>query len=168
MNYEVIIAYFFYAITAISSICILFSRNVFSSAVLLLITLLGIAALYVMSFAEFVAVTQILIYAGGVVVVIIFGIMLTTKLSGVALKVGNSHILSASILSVLLFAGLAAIFTRAFGNLKVNSVSTTDSVSGTGIQLMTSYVLPFEVAGILLLIALLGATVISSASKKSA
>src|SRR5207253_2250665 len=87
MSIQQIVYYFFLFLAAGSALGILFIKNVFKGALLLLICLLSIASLYVFMFAEFVAVTQIMIYAGGVVIVIIFGIMLTTRLSGEALKV---------------------------------------------------------------------------------
>src|SRR6188768_2149670 len=74
-----------------SALCILFTKNVFYAALLLIICLLSIAGIYIMANAEFLAVTQILIYAGGVLVLIIFGVMLTTRISGKPLVVKNDN-----------------------------------------------------------------------------
>ena len=82
MNIAQFMFYFFEAFAAISAIALIFIKNVFYGALLLIICLLCLAGIYIMAFAEFIAVTQILVYAGGILVVIIFGIMLTTKISG--------------------------------------------------------------------------------------
>jgi NADH:ubiquinone oxidoreductase subunit 6 (subunit J) len=102
MNVVNIIFYFFISLTALSALGIVFSKNVFRSALLLLVSLLSVAAIYVLSFAEFIAVTQILIYAGGILVVIIFGIMLTTKISGRPLVVENTHLFSGAVAGISL------------------------------------------------------------------
>ncbi len=147
---------------------ILFCKNVFKAALLLLCCLLALAAVYVLSFAEFVAVTQVLVYAGGIVVVIIFGIMLTTKLLGTALIVKNGNILPGALAGIALFALLIKFFSEGFINDESQQVrSFDDNISETGVQLMTNYVLPFELAGILLLMALIGAGVITASIKKT-
>src|SRR5436190_10076770 len=96
-----IITFMFYSfeiLAVLSAIGILFIRNVFYGALLLLVCLLSLAAIYVLAFAEFIAVSQILIYAGGILVLIIFGIMITSRISGKSLVVGNNNV----------FAGLLA------------------------------------------------------------
>src|SRR5687767_9782869 len=100
MNSIEILFYFFMLLAAISAGAIVFSKNVFKSALFLLICLLSIAALYVLSFAEFLAVAQVLIYAGGILVIIIFGIMLTTRISGRPLVVENTNIFSGAIAGI--------------------------------------------------------------------
>jgi NADH:ubiquinone oxidoreductase subunit 6 (subunit J) len=160
MNMVKILFYVFIFIAGSSAVAIVFSRNVFNSALYLLVTLLAVAALYVLSFAEFLAVTQILIYAGGILVIIIFGIMLTTRISGRPLVVEHAHIFG---------GGLAAISLLAILFLYLPSITTSnqeamspESIRSTGLLLFSVYTLPFEIAGILLLVALIGASVISS------
>jgi NADH:ubiquinone oxidoreductase subunit 6 (subunit J) len=163
MNVQSLIFYFFETLTALSAIGILFVKNVFKGVLLLLVCLLSLAGIYVLAFAEFVAVTQIMIYAGGVVVVIIFGIMLTSKISGIALKVDNANVFAGLISAFSLFALLVNFLSQFSG--KTNMLQPEDSVSLTGMALMTNMLLPFELAGILLLIALIGAAIISTESK---
>ena len=76
MNMTSFLFYFFEAVAAISSIALVFIRNVFYGALLLISCLLALAGIYVLAFAEFIAVTQIMVYAGGILVVIILGIKL--------------------------------------------------------------------------------------------
>ena len=164
MNLTSILFYTFEALAALSSIALIFVRNVFHGALLLITCLLALAGIYVLAFAEFVAVTQILVYAGGILVVIIFGIMLTTKLSGKPLHIEHAYRFSGILAGSLFFALL--IFTIAkesFENLPPPSPLT--EIRTIGVGLMTDFALPFEVAGILLLVALIGAAIIASSTK---
>lgn len=155
-----IISYFFVALTAISALGIIISRNVFKSALMLLISLLSVAGIYVLSFAEFVAVTQIMIYAGGILVVIIFGIMLTTKISGHPLVVDHANIFSGVLAGICLLAILWKYLPEE-STFEANALAA-ENISSIGLRIFSDYTLPFEVAGLLLLIALIGAAVITS------
>jgi NADH:ubiquinone oxidoreductase subunit 6 (subunit J) len=161
--------YFFELAAAVSAIGILLSKNVFKSALMLLCCLLSIAAIFVLAFAEFVAVAQILIYAGGVMIVVIFGIMLTSKISGKPLTVTNGNIFGGAIISGGLFALLANFIFAGLSLSPTQTIDTTSSIETIGIGLITTFSLPFEIAGILLLAALVGAAIASSTlnSKKT-
>ncbi|HEU5292027.1 MAG TPA: NADH-quinone oxidoreductase subunit J [Cyclobacteriaceae bacterium] len=161
------ITFIFYAfeiLAAISAVAILFVKNVFYGALLLIVCLLSIAGIYVISNAEFIAVTQILIYAGGVLVLIIFGVMLTTRISGKPLVVKNDHWLAGILVGLSFLTGLMVLFSSV--SFYSNNQTPTDlhytKLNKIGILLMTDYVFPFEVAGVLLLAALLGAAVVAS------
>lgn len=160
-----VVFYLFIALAALSSLGILFIRNVFHAALLLLVCLLAIAGLYVLAFAEFLAVTQILIYAGGILVVIIFGIMLTSKLSGIPLIVTNKKWFAGALVGVPLFY-LLINFLRHENffqhDLSYDVQGNWNPVNLIGIDFMTNYLLPFEVAGVLLLVTLIGAAVTAS------
>jgi len=161
------LSFIFYALeilAAVSAVGILFTKNVFYGALLLIICLLSVAGIYILANAEFVAVTQILIYAGGVLVLIIFGIMLTSKISGKPLAVQNQYWLAGSLAGLSFFIALIKLFseTSFYQNDSVIRESCYTSINQIGILLMTDYVLPFEVAGILLLIVLIGAAVVAS------
>jgi NADH-quinone oxidoreductase subunit J len=160
MNLTEILFYFFIFLAAISAGAIVFSGNVFKSALLLLTCLLSIAALYVLSFAEFIAVAQILIYAGGILVIIIFGIMLTTKISGQALTVQNANIFSGAIAGI----GLLTLLVRYLPDIQPAESKglQPQDISVIGLKIFSLYSLPFEIAGLLLLVALVGAAVITS------
>lgn len=158
-----ILFYFFIALASLGAVAIVFSRNVFKSALYLLATLISIAALYVLSYAEFLAVTQILIYAGGITVIIIFAIMLTTKVSGSPLVVTHTHVLSGGLAATALFVLLVknlSVFAPIHNSLPPESISVI------ALQIFSIYSLPFEVAGLLLLIALIGAAVITQIKSK--
>lgn len=160
MNLIEIFFYFFMLLAGISAAAIIFSRDVFRSALFLLTCLLSIAALYVLSLAEFLAVTQILIYAGGILVIIIFGIMLTTKISGRALTVENTNILSGAVAGT----GLLIVLVRYLPYFQPGEGwgLQPQNISAIGLKIFSVYSLPFEIAGLLLLVALVGAAVITS------
>ncbi|MEX2235562.1 MAG: NADH-quinone oxidoreductase subunit J [Cyclobacteriaceae bacterium] len=166
MNGVTILFYFFIILAGVSAGAIVFSKNVFKSALFLLVSLLSVAALYVLSFAEFLAVAQILIYAGGILVIIIFGIMLTTKISGRPLVVENTHILSGGIAGISLFI----LLTRFLPSLPSGATSglQPEDIRVIGLAIFSRYPVPFEVAGLLLLIALVGAAVVTSHLKSKA
>ncbi len=164
MNLTSLLFYTFEAIAALSSIALIFVRNVFHGALLLITCLLALAGIYVLAFAEFVAVTQILVYAGGILVVIIFGIMLTTKLSGKPLLIEHAYRFSGTLAGSLFFALL--VFTIANESFKdLPPPTPLTEIRTIGVGLMTDFALPFEVAGILLLVALIGAAIIASSTK---
>lgn len=167
MTLYLFLFYSFLGIAAVSATGILITKNVFYGALMLLTCLLAVAGIYVLAFAEFIAVTQILIYAGGVLVVIIFGIMLTSKIAGKPLLVKNNKwgagLLTGSALMILLIHSLRTEITEEKTDVAASYV--TNAIPAIGMDLMSTYVLPFEVAGVLLLVALVGAAVMASYNK---
>lgn len=162
-----ILSFTFYAfefIAAISAVAILFIKNVFYGALLLIVCLLSLAGIYIVSNAEFIAVTQILVYAGGVLVLIIFGVMLTTRISGKPLVVKNQNWIAGALVGLPFFLLLITLFSASnfYSNNQIATKEGYTSINKIGILLMTDYMFPFEVAGILLLVALIGAAVVAS------
>jgi NADH-quinone oxidoreductase subunit J len=161
--------YFFEVVVALSAIALALVRNVFYGALLLIVCLLALAGIYVLAVAEFVAITQILIYAGGILVVIIFGIMLTTKISGKPLVVEHTSIFSGLLVASGCFALMVYVLSKeSFLPTSVSPQPTSFShVNTIGISLFSKYMLPFEIAGLLLVMALIGASVIASTIKSN-
>jgi NADH-quinone oxidoreductase subunit J len=161
--------YFFGFMAVLSAFILALVRHLFYGALLLIVCLLALAGIYVLAFAEFVAITQILIYAGGILVIIIFGIMLTAR-SEKPLLVGHTNILAGILVSSTSFGALVFLLnSESFHSADAPSGSSALShVNSIGVSLMTSYMLPFEVSGILLLMALVGAAVIASTIKRKA
>jgi len=166
MNIVSTIFYFLEAVAALAAIGILIVRNVFYAALLLLVTLLCVAGIYVLSFAEFIAVTQILVYAGGILVLIIFGIMLTSRISGKPLMVSNKYWLGAMLAGGFFFVLLVNLFLKQSYASSVGVPAPGNTIQQVGVSLMSDFILPFEVAGILLLVALVGAAITASFMKK--
>lgn len=162
MSVMSLVFYAFEGLAALSAIGILFVRNVFHAALLLIVCLLSVAGLFVLSNAEFVGVTQILVYAGGVLVLIIFGIMLTSKLSGKPLIIENQYVFGGSLIALIFSVLLIKLFSEQNFFQSETITTTGNSVNKIGVSLMSKHVLPFEAAGILLLVALIGAAVTAS------
>ena len=162
MTIVTFVFYFFVAMAALSAVGLALVRNVFYGALLLVVCLLALAGIYVLAFAEFLAVTQILIYAGGILVVIIFGIMLTTKISEKPLAVDHAYTLSGVLAAAGCFGLIIFVLSKETFALASPAVNGVQSI---GITLFSNYMLPFEIAGLLLLIALIGASVVASTIK---
>ncbi|HAB51994.1 MAG: NADH-quinone oxidoreductase subunit J [Ignavibacteria bacterium RIFOXYB2_FULL_35_12] len=155
-----IIFYLFALVTISSAYLVVTVRNIVYSAFSLLFTLFGIAGLYALLGADFVAIVQLIVYVGGILILMIFGVMLTNKITNVQIKTGVFQILPATI-GVGIFGGflLAVLLNTNWLNLNVkDSPATTFQL---GQLLMNEWVLPFELLGIVLLIALLGAASIA-------
>ena len=161
-----LIFYFFAAITIISAVYLVTTKNIIHSAVSLFITLFGIAAIYVLLYADFIAITQIMVYIGGILVLLIFGIMLTNRITDVDLKTKNLSDIPAAIFVTVLTALL--VFILMTTNWKIAPVPSQENVTinQIGKLLLTDYLLPFEVASIVLLIALIGAAMYSRKEKQ--
>ncbi|MCU0324554.1 MAG: NADH-quinone oxidoreductase subunit J [Spirosomaceae bacterium] len=161
--------YVFAAITILGAAILLFTKNVLYGAYSLLVAFLGVAGIYVFAGADFIAVTQIMVYVGGILVLLIFGIMLTRKQKTSTdnrILVGHKNRFGAFIVAIpVLTAYLWVIFNANFNILSKNT-SGGASVKKIGISLMTNYVFAFEVIGILLLVALVGASYIALKEKK--
>lgn len=165
MSLQQLIFYLFIVIAVISASAILFSKNVFRAALWLLTGLVSIAALFVMTLAEFVGVAQILIYAGGVLVVILFGIMFTSKLAEKPLVVENTNLFSGILAGSVIFGLLAKLILQYVPQQHTAVQPPSATTDTIGNYLITDYSLPFEVIGILLLLALVGAAVITAFMK---
>lgn len=167
MSIITIMFYFFEVLAAVSAIALLLTKNVFYGALLLIVCLLSIAGIYILTFAEFIAVTQILVYAGGILVVIIFGIMLTSKIAGKALVVDNTNWFAAILVGLFFFVLLADLFLKQTFVLSDPVKSVTENTIHTfGVLLLSDYILPFEISGMLLLITLVGAAISASSVKQ--
>jgi NADH:ubiquinone oxidoreductase subunit 6 (subunit J) len=163
MNITASLFYFFEALAALSALGLLVTRNVFYGALLVIVCLLSLAGIYILAFAEFVAITQILIYAGGILIVILFGIMLTSKIAGKPLIVQNGNSFAGILIASVIFVFLVYYFSET--NFAPLQSPVHDTVKPIGLSLMTEFLLPFEIAGILLLIALIGAAVTATSTK---
>jgi NADH-quinone oxidoreductase subunit J len=155
-----IIFYLFAIIIVVSASVVVFSRNIMYSAFSLLFTFFGVAGMYVLLSADFLAVTQILIYVGGILVLIIFGVLLTTKITGIDIKSGIIQVTPAAIIVAIIAGTLSGIFwTTNWFQIESPQINTT--VNQIGNVLLTGYLLPFEVISVLLLIAIMGAALIA-------
>lgn len=154
-----IIFYFFALLTIISAAIVVFAKNIIRSAFALLFTFFGVAALYAFMGADFLAAVQMVIYVGGILVLVLFGVMLTHKLYDLNLKAETFQIMPAVLAVLAVFALLATFMLRTRWPVPVQQ-SSAPTTAAIGELLMKDYILPFEIASILLLIALIGAAMI--------
>lgn len=164
----------FIVLTVISACVVLWSNNVLYAAFSLLLTFFGIAALYVLVGADFIAITQLLVYVGGILVLLLFGVMLTNqngnKENGKNDIIGTNtnrfigFAVALGLFSLLFYAFAKTNFIDIQSNLfeSIEAFSTTQNI---GVLLMTDFVLPFEVSGVLLMATLIGAAYLSSKTK---
>jgi NADH-quinone oxidoreductase subunit J len=155
--------YVFAAVIVISAAIVVFSKHIMYSAFSLLFTFFGVAAIYVLLNADFLAITQIMIYIGGILILIIFGVMLTTKITGVDIKsglTGKFQVGIAFLAMVILGITLALMFTHTTWVVKDSPV-TNNTINPIGNLLMTGYLIAFEAVSVLLLIAIIGAALIA-------
>jgi len=151
-----IIFYLFAAVTIVSAFFVVTSRNIVNSAFYLLFTFFGVAGIYVMLGADFVAIVQLIVYVGGILILLIFGVMLTNKITEVDIKTGTLNTLPAAI-GVGLFTGIVGSVILNTEWRVVDSELPASTLSAIGSSLITEYVVVFELLGILLLVALIGA-----------
>ncbi len=162
---------FFFAIAAVivySGLRVVTSANVVHAALHLVVVLASVAAQYVLLAAEFVAATQVLVYIGAIIVLFLFGIMLTRAKLGRDQDLTHRHWVGGAATAVVLFAVMAYALLDEFGwsrtplpsDPRIASVngSNTATVSDA---VFSTYLVPFEVVSVLLLAALVGAIVLA-------
>jgi NADH-quinone oxidoreductase subunit J len=161
----------FYVCAALSVFCavrVVTERNVFHAALYLAMTLTLLAVLYLLLGAEFVAVVQVLVYVGAVIVLIIFAVMLTAQIGDSSVGQTNRLALPAALAAAALFAVLQkALLSAPWGP----AASSTDvaqapalglsNLQAVGMTLLHDYVYPFELTALILFTALIGAVLIA-------
>jgi NAD(P)H-quinone oxidoreductase subunit 6 len=155
------ILFLFFALAAVAGAgSVAMSHNIFWSAMGLLASLIGVGALYILLSADFVAITQLLIYIGGVLVLIIFAIMLTSQISDINVSNRSLGLVGGSLVFLVLGTLLCyvAIWTP-FTLTAIAPVENTTVAIGHG--LLKTWLLPFEIASVVLVATLVGAIVIA-------
>lgn len=166
MDLTTIVFYLFAVITLGSAALVVFSRNIVHSAFALLFAFFGVAGLYVLLMADFLAITQLLIYVGGILVLLIFGVMLTSNVIDVQIKTGTIQVLPAMLIVGALAAALLSVFWSTEWKMLEDPPLVETTAPQIGEMLLTSYLLPFEIASVVLLVALIGAAMIARREKK--
>jgi NADH:ubiquinone oxidoreductase subunit 6 (subunit J) len=157
--------YLFSALSAGSALGVVISRNIVRTAVFLLGTLAGVAGLYFLLNSEFLAAVQLVVYAGGTLILIIFGVMLTSKSPYARFEPKRSEVALALAIAVLMLASLIlGIKTSAFANRPFNGEQQYP-VGLLGKSLLGDYLIPFELASVLLLVVMIGAAFLAKGRK---
>lgn len=162
MELKPLVFYVFALLTIGSAVIVVTVRNIVHAAFSLMVTLFSIAGLYVFLQADFLAATQVIVYVGGILVLILFGVMMTSGRLDMKLKMERGQLFWGGLVTILIFALLVGVIRRTPWNVQeeLGTVEGTTSQIGKAI-LQKEFLLPFEVASVILLIALIGAVLIS-------
>lgn len=168
MSLQILILLFFAGTTVAAALGVLLLKNVLHAAFSLLISFLGVAALFVFAGAEFLAVSQLMIYVGGILVLMIFGVMFTNRSNSSKNIVSGTHNVFWAILIALPLLTLLSfpVFKNGFDVAKISFSVNSPKISDLGIAFLTEHILSFEFVAILLLIVLVG-TVYLAGSKNT-
>jgi NADH-quinone oxidoreductase subunit J len=187
--------FFFYLIAILTGICaigVVVTRNIVRSAAWLLFTLAGTAGIFFLLNADFVGATQLLIYVGGTLVLVVFGVMLTAQGPFISMKTGAAEWVISTFVGIVLYSALTySIFASSlyFPNPAAaenpaeskNSVKLGLGFLGLGVgpehreptdmlgassSVRTSYLLPFEIVSVHLLVVLIGAAYLARAKRR--
>lgn len=176
LSYESV-AFFIFALTTLgSAIMVVSDENLFHASLYLLLSLFGVSGLFVLLVAPFLAAIQVLVYMGAIGILVIFAIMLTRGMMKVQ-NIYNTQAASAGVVAVLIFIALAVTLTPVVDELDIESAETlnvelpddpvadveyeTVAAIGEVIADRNGFVLPFEVASLLLTAAMIGAIVVA-------
>jgi NADH-quinone oxidoreductase subunit J len=159
-----VLFYLFAAVTAGGAIGVVASRDIVRAAVFLLFCLLGVAGVFLLLSATFLAVVQLIVYAGGILVLIVFGVMLTGRSPLHHFEPTRWEAAAATGLGAILLIGLGLAYSTAtFGERRMTPPQ--DNVAAFGVALLGPYLVPFEIVSVLLLVVMIGAAYLAKRRK---
>jgi NADH-quinone oxidoreductase subunit J len=145
---------------AVAAIGVVTMKNIVHAALALVVVLAGVAAQYILLQAEFLGIVQVLIYIGAVIVLFLFGIMLTRAPMRRSTEYDNDQRVLAGLVSLLIFGVLAYLLADEFGGDQLHLTQPTQT-SAIADSIFRTYVVAFEAVSMLLLAALIGAIVLA-------
>ena len=162
LGYGSIFFYVFASLALLSAVMVVTRRNPVHAAMYLVFSFFCVAGIYVTLSAEFVAAVQVLVYAGGIVVLFLFVIMLVPLSPGLQ-RIPLKRGIVALILVALVAGALLMALSRPAGGAPeaLSGAAADGTIESVGMHLYTRYLLPFEVASVLLLVAMIGAVVLA-------
>ncbi len=158
------IFYGFALMTIASALVVVTVRNIVHAAFSLMVTLFGVAGLYVFLQADFLAATQVIVYVGGILVLILFGVMMTSGHLEMRIHIERGQLLLGGVVALALLMLLLTVIanTPVWKNLTDDGIELPPTTERIGELILNGpFLLPFEVVSVLLLVALIGATLIS-------
>jgi len=139
-----------------SALAVVLSKNLFHAVLWLALALTGTAGVFLLLNAEFLAAVQLLLYAGGIITVVVFAIVVTERLIGERLSQTNRGVVSGALVAIgLLVVIVSTLMQRELPSTPLPQLS--DLTRLVGAQVLTTFVLPFELLALLMLVAMLGA-----------
>jgi len=167
MEFFAIKSFVFYAfaiLTIVSAGIVVTVRNIVHAAFSLMVTLFGVAGLYVFLQADFLAATQVIVYVGGILVLILFGVMMTSGRLEMRIQIERGQLVLGGLVALLIFLLLFEVIsnTPQWEGIEDDGAILGPTTHHIGEMIMKGeFLLPFEVVSILLLVALIGAALIS-------
>jgi NADH-quinone oxidoreductase subunit J len=152
--------------TGLSALAVVFSQNIVRSAVWLLFTLIGVSLLYFLIGAEFVGATQLIVYVGGTMVLVVFGVMLTAQQQFLRIRIRPPEWVMGGVLAAGLFALLVTVSMRLGDGRQTPATNSLPGAGQLGVGFLTTYLLPFEIISVHLLVVLIGAAYLARAKRK--
>lgn len=154
-----IVFYSFAALVVGSAALVVLGRNLIHSAFALLATFFGVAVFYVLLGADFLAGAQVLIYVGGILILLLFGVMLTHRIYDLNLQTETIQFWPGVAVAAAVFGTIASLVYRTPWR-RLGIAEEGPTTASIGRLFLTDYVLPFELASVLLLVALMGAAML--------
>ncbi len=158
--------YMIMGLSIVTALGIVFSKNAVHSVISMLFTMILVAGIFLLFDAEFLAAVQLLVYAGGIIVLFLFVVLLVALHKLENLRLYNTY----SLVSIILVIGLIVLLGASFYSLPfgkgvevASKIIEGGSTEAVAMSLYTSFILPFEIASVLLLVALIGAIILTKA-----
>lgn len=168
MSLEVVLFTVIASAMGLSALAVVFSRNIVRSAVWLLFTLIGVSLLYFLLGAAFVGATQLIVYVGGTMVLVVFGVMLTAQEQFLRIRIRPPEWVVGGLLAGSLFVLLANVSLRLGRGRTAPANDPLPGAGQLGVGFLTTYLLPFEIISVHLLVVLIGAAYLARAKRRSA
>jgi NADH:ubiquinone oxidoreductase subunit 6 (subunit J) len=162
-----VLFYVFGGITMISALGVVFSTNIVRTATWLFGALGAVAVLFFLLLANLLGAIQLIVYAGGILVLIVFGIMLTSKSPWMRYDPKPVEVIVGCAVCLVLLIGLTTVLTQADWAAGAKPADGVFPVAELGQALLTDYLLPFEVASVLLLAVMVGAAYLARPERKT-
>jgi len=154
-------------IVLISGVAVVALRNLIHSALSLVVNLVSVAALFAMLDAHFLAVVQIIVYAGAIMVLFLFVIMLLNLKVEAAKRYGTVMLVSAGVTGAFFIGLLAVLFRQGFSSVSEGTTKVVGGVAEIGQVLYTRYVFAFEAASLLIIAAIVGAVMMAKRRRET-
>lgn len=166
MNLTIVLFYIISLIVLVSAVYVIFSTNIIHSALYLVLTFIGVACVFILLSADFLAVAQILIYVGAISVLLVFSVMLTIRGEDIQkTNPFNQYKFSSGLVVLIFFLFILRILLLS-SFAPSNIAFPQNTVVGIANLMLNQYILPFEISGILLLVALVGAITLGKGINK--
>src|SRR4051812_21649136 len=162
---EAVLFYAFAAFTGAAALTVVMSRNIVQMSVALLFALCGVAGIFFLLQAEFLAAVQLVVYVGGTLILIVFGIMLTSKSPFSRFEPTKAEALMAIVMAAVLLTALILARPPEPANPRPIDTEAPYPAAQLGVALLGDYLLPFELASVILLAVMIGAAYLAKARK---